>query len=95
MTSSNTPPDALAASLDPNRQQELKKMVLCEACAGIQRNWRRAPGHPELVQGAPHHAKRSHGLVAITPYKCDRCGTAWEYENNKADQHAGWSVVGR
>jgi hypothetical protein len=47
------------------------------------------------VQGAPHHAKRSHGLVAITPYKCDRCGTAWEYENNKADQHVGWSAVGR
>ncbi|MCX7243712.1 MAG: hypothetical protein NTV64_08060 [Polaromonas sp.] len=81
--------------MDPNRQHELKKMLLCEACAGIQRNWRRAPGHPELVQGAPHHAKRSHGLVAITPYKCDRCGTAWEYENNKADQHVGWSVVGR
>jgi hypothetical protein len=44
MTSSNTPPDAPAASLDPNRQHELKKMLLCEACAGIQRNWRRAPG---------------------------------------------------
>jgi hypothetical protein len=26
---------------------------------------------------------------------CDRCGTAWEYENDKDNQKAGWSVVGR
>jgi hypothetical protein len=26
---------------------------------------------------------------------CDRCGTAWEYENNKTNLHAGWSVVSR
>ncbi|MPN24128.1 hypothetical protein SDC9_171522 [bioreactor metagenome] len=23
---------------------------LCDACAGIQRNWRKAPGHAELMQ---------------------------------------------
>ena len=27
--------------------------------------------------------------------QCDRCGTAWEYENDKNNQKAGWSVVGR
>ena len=80
---------------DLNRQNELKKMALCEPCAGIQRNWRRAPGHPELVQGENRQEKRRSGLVAITSYHCERCGTAWEYENNKADQHVGWSVVGR
>jgi hypothetical protein len=26
---------------------------------------------------------------------CDRCGTAWEYENYKSNLHAGWSVVRR
>jgi hypothetical protein len=76
-------------------QSELKKMELCESCAGIQRNWRKAPGHPELVQGDNRHETRRHGLVAITSYRCDRCGTRWEYENNKADQKVGWSVVGR
>ena len=80
---------------DPNRQTELKKMDLCLSCAGIQRNWRRAPGHPELVQGTNRQEKRPPGLVTITSYRCDRCGTAWEYENNKANQQAGWSVVGR
>lgn len=86
---------------DPNRQQELKKMELCEPCAGIQRKWRRAPGHAELVQGnnrqedrrQDRHSNQKHALVTITSYRCDRCGTAWEYENNKADQKAGWSVV--
>ena len=86
---------------EPTREQELKKMELCESCSGIQRNWRRAPGHAELVQGSNRQedlrgnrysdAKRS--LVTITSYRCDRCGTAWEYENNKTDQKAGWSVV--
>ena len=80
---------------DLNRKNELKKMALCESCAGIQRNWRKAPGHPELVQGGNRQEKRSASLVTITSYRCDRCGTAWEYENNKANQQAGWSVVGR
>jgi hypothetical protein len=92
MTSRTPPSDA---SPDLSRKKELTKMALCDSCAGIQRNWRRAPGHAELVQGAPHHEKRSHGLVAITPYRCDRCGTAWAYENDKTNLHAGWSVVGR
>jgi len=25
---------------------------------------------------------------------CERCGTVWEYENNKVNRHAGWSVIG-
>ena len=77
-----------------NRTNELEKMKLCESCAGIQRNWRKAPGHPELVQAGNRQEKRPHGLVTLTRYHCDRCGTAWEYENNKVNLHAGWSVVG-
>lgn len=80
---------------DLARQSELKKMALCDGCAGIQRNWRRAPGHAELVQGANRKEEHGHGLVTITSYRCDRCGTAWEYENDKTNLHAGWSVVGR
>ncbi|CDS53006.1 hypothetical protein [Polaromonas sp. CG9_12] len=80
---------------DLNRKNELKKMALCDSCAGIQRNWRKAPGHPELVQGGNRQEKRGASLVTLTSYRCDRCGTAWEYENNKANQQAGWSVVGR
>ncbi|KQR62089.1 hypothetical protein [Acidovorax sp. Leaf160] len=81
---------------DTARQKELKKMELCEPCAGIQRNWRKAPGHAELVQRGNRKEEREDGrTVTITRYLCDRCGTAWEYENDKADQHVGWSVVGR
>ena len=79
---------------DPNRQNELKKMTLCEPCQGIQRNWRRAPGHAELVQGTNRKEQRNHGQVTLTQYVCDRCGTAWEYENDKVNLHAGWSVLG-
>jgi hypothetical protein len=82
------------------RQAELKKMVLCASCAGIQRNWRRAPGHAELVQQSSRKEERSDGAegvrsVNVTSYRCDACGTRWEYENDKANQQAGWSVVGQ
>jgi hypothetical protein len=90
-----TQPKSRPMTQDPNRQNELKKMELCDSCAGIQRNWRRAPGHPELVQGDNRQEKRGNHLVTITKYRCDRCGTAWEYENDKSNLKAGWSVVGR
>ena len=72
---------------------EAKTRELCEPCAGIQQNWRRAPGHAELVQGVNRKEPRNHGQVTITRYRCDRCGTTWDYENNKVNLHAGWSVV--
>ncbi len=80
---------------DPTQNAESDALALCESCAGIQRNWRRAPGHAELVQGLNRKEPRAHGQVTITRYRCERCGTAWEYENNKVNLHAGWSVLGR
>ena len=77
------------------RQRELNPMELCEPCKGIQRNWRKAPGHAELVQRGNRKEDRETGTVTITRYQCDRCGTAWEYESDKTNQQAGWSVVGR
>lgn len=67
---------------------------MCDSCAGVQQNWRRAPGHPELVQGNNRKEPRPHGTVTVTRYVCDRCSTVWDYENNKVNLHAGWSVVG-
>ena len=80
---------------DLNHKNALKKMELCDSCAGIQRNWRGAPGHPELMQGVNRKEPRSHGQVTVTKYRCERCGTHWEYENDKVNLHAGWSVVGQ
>ena len=80
---------------DLNPPTESTKPALCDSCAAIQRNWRGAPGHPELMQGVNRKEPRSHGQVTITKYRCERCGTQWEYENNKVNLHAGWSVVGQ
>lgn len=79
---------------DLNQPDEPTKPTLCSSCAGVQRNWRGAPGHPELMQGVNRKEPRSHGRVTITQYRCERCGTVWEYENNKVKLHAGWSVLG-
>ena len=68
---------------------------LCTSCAGIQRNWRKAPGHAELMQHSNRKEERGSANVTITRYSCQRCGTVWDYENNKQNQKAGWSVVGR
>jgi hypothetical protein len=69
--------------------------ALCDSCAGIQRNWRRAPGHAELMQGVNRKEARAHGQVTITQYRCERCATVWDYENDKTNPHAGWSVSGQ
>lgn len=68
---------------------------LCDACAGIQRNWRKAPGHAELMQRGNRKEERGSSTATVTRYVCERCGTVWDYENNKQDQRKGWSVVGR
>lgn len=84
--------------MSPNPSQlsskpEAAEAALCEPCAGIQRHWRKAPGHAELVQGTHQRENRGNGQASFTRYRCDRCGTAWEYENNKANQHAGWALL--
>ena len=82
----------MTQDLPPNT--EVNQPELCASCAGIQRNWRRAAGHAELLQGANRKEERPHGQVTVTRYVCDRCGNVWDYENNKVNLHAGWSVVG-
>ena len=97
MTQDSTRHDP-SADLTPSgkpRRPAKPEPVLCEPCAGIQRNWRKAPGHAELVQGTNRQERRKQGLVTITSYRCDRCGTAWDYENDKNNQQAGWSLAGR
>ncbi|MEG0414333.1 MAG: hypothetical protein RR584_15885 [Comamonas sp.] len=49
----------------------------------------------ELAQGANYTRERETGKVTVTRYVCERCGTNWEYENDKKNQHAGWSLTGR
>ena len=88
MTENTTPQPAAAAAA-----AAAAASTLCESCAGVQQNWRRAKGHPELVQGTNRMVAHRHGSVTITKYVCERCGTVWEYENNKVNRHAGWSVI--
>ncbi|MDZ7921018.1 hypothetical protein [Rhodoferax sp.] len=76
-------------------EAEAREAALCEPCRGIQRNWRRAPGHAELVQGENREEERAGRFVTVTRYRCDRCGSIWDYENNPANQKAGWSLPRR
>lgn len=86
-----TPDHPMTQHLTPHN--EPKTPALCDSCLGVQQNWRRAPGHAELVQGINRKEPRKQGLVTVTRYVCDRCSTVWDYENNKMNLHAGWSVV--
>ena len=94
MTQDATPDPTPRVNLPSDiKKTGLEKNDLCGSCAGVQRNWRRAPGHPELMQGTHRTEAHKHGQVTITRYRCERCGTVWEYENNKVNRNAGWSVV--
>ena len=79
----------------PPRPEPTITPEMCEACASVQQYWRRAKGHPELMQGSHRMVAHKHGSVTITKYRCERCGTIWEYENNKVNRQAGWSVFKR
>jgi hypothetical protein len=77
---------------------EAREAALCEPCKGIQRNWRRAPGHAELVQGENRkelRGAREERAVTVTRYQCARCASIWDYENDKTNQKAGWSLPRR
>lgn len=85
-------------SLTSRPQPDATPPTLCASCAAIQQNWRRAPGHAELVQTSSRKVERSDGqngghTVIITRYVCDACGTRWDYANDKTNQHAGWSLA--
>ncbi|MBB1075046.1 hypothetical protein HUU62_11565 [Rhodoferax sp. 4810] len=80
---------------DQTTPPEALNPEMCASCAGIQQNWRRARGHAELVQGGHRTVEHKHGMVTITRYRCECCGTVWEYENNKCNRQAGWSVLVR
>ena len=41
---------------DQNPPADAGKTALCDSCAGVQQNWRKARGHPELMQGSVLHA---------------------------------------
>ena len=51
------------------------------------------PRSPPLRSQAS--AVRGSSTATVTRYVCERCGTVWDYENNKQDQRKGWSVIGR
>ena len=78
---------------DQNAAPAANESTLCAPCAGIQRPWRRAPGHAELVQANNRQEARGAHTVTVTRYRCDHCGAIWDYENNRADQRTGWSLV--
>jgi hypothetical protein len=78
----------------PTHSNDLSLVTLYDLYAGIQRNWRKALGHPDLMQSTNRTETHKHGPVTITKYRFERCGTRWKYENNKVNRHADWSVVG-
>ena len=67
-------------------------MAKCDACEKIETSTRGAPGHDALVEGGTTKENWGQGAVFTTKYRCSICGTRWEYENDKKDSGAGWSV---
>lgn len=66
--------------------------MACEFCETIITGKRNANGHAHLaVEGKPKkHKNTGQANIHITQYKCSKCGTRWECESDKNDDHAGW-----
>jgi hypothetical protein len=69
--------------------------MACAMCEAIVKNHRGAPGHEKLVQiGEPEKVKIvGQANVYVTKYRCADCNTEWRHENDKNDDHAGWSMI--
>lgn len=68
-------------------------MEKCGACAAIETSKRGAPGHDQLEETSRDRKSYPQGGIGYRRFTCRTCGTKWEYENDKNDQWAGWSVV--
>lgn len=68
---------------------------MCPACSAIAQHQRNAKGHAHLHQEGKTRKSVSaigQARIKITHFRCKVCGTKWQYEDDKNDDHAGWSV---
>jgi hypothetical protein len=65
----------------------------CDACKKIETSKRGASGHPSLVEIRKSKANVVGQNIWLIDYACSDCGAKWRYEDDKNDQHAGWSML--
>ena len=68
-------------------------MPLCNACESIVPGRRNEDGHDALKETAQRKYNQGFGSVYTTSYTCRDCGAKWEYEDDKNDDGAGWTLV--
>lgn len=71
-------------------------MEMCSACQAIEINKRSAPVHDNLRQlegQSRSYRPFAQARVDIRAYRCESCGTNWEYEDDKNDPYSGWRLV--
>ena len=69
--------------------------MLCDLCSAIETNKRNASGHNCLVktEGLLRQKMVGQASSSITKYKCSKCNHSWQYEDDKNDNHAGWTAL--
>lgn len=68
-------------------------MAMCEACAAIVTGRRHEKGHDGLTEIGKSKQNWGTGAVYTTKYRCSACGSLWEYEDDKNDNGAGWTLA--
>ncbi|MGS0742849.1 hypothetical protein ACVBEF_13585 [Glaciimonas sp. GG7] len=66
----------------------------CDACNAIELRKRKEVGHAKLLPIGEPVKVRNMGQPAVimTHYVCEDCATKWQYEDDRRDVYAGWSV---
>lgn len=66
---------------------------MCPDCENIVQDKRGERGHDNLLE-TRKEKDRSFGPSTVwrTFYKCQVCGTNWQYEDDRNDKCSGWSV---
>ena len=68
--------------------------MLCDACNAIELRKRKGLGHAKLLPIGEPVKVRNMGQPAVimTHYVCEDCATKWQYEDDRRDVYAGWSI---
>jgi hypothetical protein len=68
-------------------------MMSCEACKKIVTSKRGEQGHQFLIETNRKKSSVIGQNIWFIDYECSACGTKWRYEDDKNDNHAGWTRI--
>jgi len=68
--------------------------MMCKACELLVGALQNVPAHEALkTMGKKKYKSMGFHTGRTETFRCSVCGTTWQLDMDKQDQHAGWEVI--